>query len=139
MIRSMPLQTITGSSWTTLRTLSAAVADSSGLPTAGTLTDLPTVSGNGGLPRLVELYIDNAGATPTLGGSPTSLIVRIYREVDSKVSLIYTWVVSATDATNSDVTPIIIETYGNKLYPKVSFSGGASPTVTATVRARCLE
>ena len=91
------------------------------------------------MPSIVEPYIDNAGATPSTSGSPTSVILKIYREVDSKVSLIYTWTISQTDITNSDVVPVLIEAYGASLYPKLSFSGGTSPTLTATVRARAVE
>lgn len=125
--------------WTTLRTFAAAAADSTGLPALTDYTDLPGVPAQGHIPKIVELMIDNAGATPTTTGSPVSVIIKLYRQVDGKVSLIYTWTISQTDITNSDVVPIMVEAYGQRLYPKVSYNGGTAPTLTATVRARAVE
>ena len=58
---------------------------------------------------------------------------------DGTVDYLKTWTVAAADVTASKVAPIIIETYGNQLMTRVSFTGGSSPTLTGEVQARAVE
>ena len=120
--------------WTTIRTFSSTAADSSGLASA---SDCVGVRGTGakGLPHMVEFSLSGC----SVGGSPTSALIDLYRVTDGVVDFLTTWTISGTDITNAKVTPIIVEAHAGRVYGKVSFSGGTSPTLTGTLRARAVE
>jgi len=120
--------------WTTVRTFTGASADSAGLPSSSSMV---SVRGTGpkGLPHLVELTLSGCSTT----GSPTSVLIDIFREVGGVVDYLTTWVISATDITNAKVSPLIAECHASRVYAKVSFSGGTSPTFTGALRARAVE
>lgn len=125
--------------FTSIRAFSGASADSAGLPSSGDMVTVAGLPSRNGTPSIVEFLVENGGANPSTTGSPTSVILKIYRRVGGYITLIYTWVISQTDLTNSDLVPILVEGYASEYYVKLSFSGGASPTFTGTVRARAVE
>jgi hypothetical protein len=114
-------------------------AAESGAPAAA-LANFVTVPGlprSQNVSRLVELRLDS----PVTAGSPTSVVFDVYRynRDDATVDYLTTWTVAQTDITASKVAPLIVETYGNELMTKVSFSGGTTPTFSGTVQGRALE
>ena len=126
--------------WTTIRAFTAVAGESTAIPAANTFVTLPGVIRQGGVPRLVEFFMDPV--TPSAANTPTAVIIKIYRALvtgDASRHLVATWTIAMTDITNNEIVPIIVEGYCQNYSVRVSFTGGSSPTFTGTVKARALE
>jgi hypothetical protein len=123
-----------------IKAYSTASAEAAGAPAASG-SNFATVDGlhrNQGVSRLVEFRL---GGTPATTGSPTAVLLDIYRYNKLTVSVDYlaTWTILPADITSGKVPPLILETWGNDLMTKLSFTGGTSPTFTGTPQGRALE
>ena len=111
-------------SWKAIRAFASQTAES-GAPSSSLLVALDVPS----TPR-VEVALDSGSTT----GSPTSIVLTIWRGADGRMHKIGTWTIA-----NADVaTPIpqVFEFEGQSIHATVSFSGGTSPTLSGTLYAR---
>lgn len=114
--------------WKTVRTLSGATADAT-----------PTTSA-----AFVELAISPAPRVEirirsgSLANSPTSVTLGVWRLSGGAVDKLGTITIAAADIATP--VPQLFEIYDPSVYVTiVSFSGGASPTMTATIEARAVS
>lgn len=127
--------------WTTLRSVASQTGEATAIPGATSMVNLTGVTRNGNIPRLVEFIVDPS-TPPAVTGSPTSLVIKIYRanyQGDTARGLLYTWTIAKADVDNNEIVPIILEGYAPQYAVKISFVGGTAPTFTGTVLARALE
>ena len=91
------------------------------------------------IPAKLEIY--PSGITTT--GTPTSVIVKIYRclskAVDAQREYLQTIVWSQTDIAAGEAAAVPIDFDGLFIAATVTFSGGAAPTVTAVIKARAVQ
>lgn len=112
--------------WVTVRALTGATAES--VPT--TSTEFVFLGQES--PR-VEVRVHDA----SLANAPASVTLAVWRESGGVVDKLGTITIAAADI--AQPIPQLFEVYESNLYVTVeSFSGGASPTLTATIEARAV-
>ena len=116
------------SKWVTVRTLSGATADATPT-TASTFVDLNLSPA----PR-VEIRVRGC----SLANSPTSVTLGVWRLSGGAVDKLGTITIASGDIATP--VPQLFEIYDPSVYVTVdSFSGGSSPTITATIEARAVS
>lgn len=113
------------SGWVTIRSLSGQIAESA--PT--TLSAFVDIAQQP-MPR-VEVRVRSG----SLANTPAAVTLAVWRKSGGAVDKLGTIVIASTDI----ATPIpqLFESYDSSIYVTVeSFSGGTSPTMTATIEAR---
>lgn len=120
--------------YTTLATWSSKSADSDGHPS--TFVSLVGIPQRGHKPRIVELAF---ASVPTTSGSPTAVLVDLYKKVEVVTTYVATWTIASTDITASRIGSFMTDAYADQFAARVRFSGGTSPTVTATLKIRAVE
>ena len=116
------------SAWQTVRSLSGATADAT--PTTGSAFVAIGISPT---PR-VEVRVRGG----SLANSPTSVTLGVWRLSGGAVDKLGTITIASGDIATP--VPQLFEVYDPSVYVTVdSFSGGASPTMTATIEARAVS
>lgn len=120
----------------TVKAYSAASAES--VPLAATAKTINGTSKNRNITRLMEFRI---GGTPATTGSPTAVLLDIYRfnAETTNPDFLATWTILVADITANRVPPIVLETWGNEVQTRLRFPDGTAPTFTGNIQARALE
>lgn len=114
--------------WKTVRTLSGATADAT--PTTGSAFVSLAVEA---VPR-VEIRVRGG----SLANSPASVTLGVWRLSGGAVDKLGTITIASGDIATP--VPQLFEIYDPSVYVTVdSFSGGSSPTMTATIEARAVS
>lgn len=115
------------SAWVTVRTLTGATADTTPT-TSAAFVDVAAQP----VPR-VEVRVRSG----SLANSPASVTLGIWRKSGGAVDKLGTITIASGDIATP--VPQLFEIYDPSVYVTVeSFSGGASPTLTATIEARAV-
>lgn len=110
--------------WTTIRTLTAQIGEVTTTPDAATMVDLGQSA-----PRL-EVRLNAGASTPS---APTTITLHVWRDSEG-IDKIGTIDIAVADVAAS--IPKLFEFGARRCYVTVSFTGGATPTLTGTIQAR---
>lgn len=110
--------------WTTIRTLAAQVGEATTTPAAATMVDLGQAA-----PRL-EVRLAAGASHPS---APTTTTMHVWRDAEG-IDKLGTIDFAAADVAAS--IPKLFEFGARRCYVTVSFTGGATPTLTGTIQAR---
>lgn len=125
--------------WKAFRTLTTQAAEGTTPPVQATFVGL-NVPGDDS----VMAYITDAGRIQnvevgfesiTFSGSPTSVVLTIWRWSEGKADKVASITINSTDLPN--VVPVVVNFLGEGIWALVeSFSGGTSPNISGTLRVR---
>lgn len=110
--------------WTTIRSLTALEGEATTAPDAALMVDLGQAS-----PR-AEVRLVGGASTPS---APTTVHLHVWRDAGG---IDYLGKIDIAAADVAQAIPELFEFAARRLYVTVSFTGGATPTLTGTIQAR---